>query len=382
MEYCDAQEAALLRPAVEEADTRPNVPIETRTVVIIGIALIIVPFVLYAGAAFFIPLFVSLFLSHALSPVVDWMERCGMPRAAGAAVTMLLVTAVSVLGVQRALNGATEVLEELPQAVQKLRYAVTSWERDGKGALKQVQKTADELQKLAGASTTPAGGATVSAPAATPEPKAMVLAGTVRMTVFIGQLVSVLFLTYFLLAVGDLFRRRLMQVMGPSVAVRKKALQILQQVHALSRRYLALVLAMNIAVGLVTAAGLYALGVRHAGFWGIVMAVLHTIPYLGAAAVAAATGLIAYLQFGNATQALAAAAIPLGAATLIGIWLQTALMGRAGRLNAVVVFVALLFFGMVWGGWGLLLAFPVMATVRIVFGEIDRLKPVALLMGD
>ena len=88
------------------------------------------------------------------------------------------------------------------------------------------------------------------------------------------------------------------------------------------------------------------------------------------------------MQFGSATQALVAAAVPLGAAVLIGIWLQTALMGRTARMNAVVVFVALLFFGMVWGGWGLLLAFPIMATVKIVFGEIERLKPVALLMGD
>jgi predicted PurR-regulated permease PerM len=77
-----------------------------------------------------------------------------------------------------------------------------------------------------------------------------------------------------------------------------------------------------------------------------------------------------------------AAAVPLAAATLIGIWLQTALMGRAVRMNAVVVFVALLFWGMVWGGWGLLLAFPIMASIKIVCSEIERLKPIALLMSD
>jgi len=74
--------------------------------------------------------------------------------------------------------------------------------------------------------------------------------------------------------------------------------------------------------------------------------------------------------------------VPLVAATLIGVLLQTALMGRAGRMNAVVVFVALLFFGMLWGGWGLLLAFPIVATIKIVLGEIEHLKPVALLLGE
>ena len=62
----------------------------------------------------------------------------------------------------------------------------------------------------------------------------------------------------------------------------------------MSQRYFALVLAVNIAVGIVTAAGLYLLDVRYPVFWGIAMAILHTIPYLGAAAVTGAVGLIAY----------------------------------------------------------------------------------------
>jgi len=348
----------------------------------IAAALVVVPFVLYAGTAFFIPLFVSIFMSYALSPVVDWMEKCRLPRSISAALTMLLVTLLVVLGVQQALSGTADVLEELPQAVQKLRFEVTAWQRDGKSsALKQVQKTADELQKLAGAST--AGAAPVpahAAPGAPTEPKQIVMAGTMGMAIFVGQLVSVLFLSYFILAAGDLFRRRLLQVMEPSLSARKKALQILQQIHLVSQRYFALVLAMNIVVGFATTIGLFLLDVRHPVFWGMAMAIVHTIPYLGAASVTAAVGLIAYLQFGALVPALTAAAVPLMASMLIGIGLQTVLMGRAARMNAVVVFVALLFFGMVWGMWGLLLAFPIMATIKIVFGEIEHLKPVALLM--
>ena len=375
--------------AIEEEEERLGAPIEKRTIAMIAGALVVLPFVLYAGAAFFIPLFVSLFMSYALSPVVDWLERCRIPRVLGAAVTMVLVTALVVVGVQQALSGTADVLAELPQAVQKLRLAVTSWDRDGKGgALKQVQKTAEELQKLAGASAaavtsspTPAPHA-APAPAPAPESKTLVAAGTMSMAILIGQLVSVLFLTYFLLAAGDLFRRRLMQVMEPSLAARKKALQILRQIHQLSQRYFALVLAMNMTVGLATAVGLYLLDVRHPVFWGFAMAILHTIPYLGAATVTAAVGLIAFLQFESAGHALAAAAVPLGASLLIGVGLQTALMGRTARMNAVVVFVALLFFGMVWGAWGLLLAFPIMATIKMIFGEIEHLKPVAVLMGN
>jgi predicted PurR-regulated permease PerM len=367
------------RATVEEQSR----PLDTRAVAVVTVALIAAPFLLYAGAAFFIPLFVSLFMSFALTPVVDWMEGFRVPRAFGAALAMALVIAGVGAGIQQALSGATEVLEELPHAVQQLRVAVTTWQRDGQGPLKQVRRTADELQKLAGATTTPGASSTPSAPpppAPAPEAKSLVAAGTAGMAIFAGQLISVLFLTYFLLAAGDVFRRRLMQAMGPSLAPRKKALQILNQIHQVSHRYFALVLAINIAVGVVTSAGLYLLDVRYPAFWGIALAILHTIPYVGAAAVAAAVGLVAYLQFGAVAFAIAAAAVPLTAATLIGVWLQTALMGRSARMNAAVVFVALLYFGMVWGGWGLLLAFPIMATVKIVFGAVERLKPFAILM--
>ena len=217
-------------------------------------------------------------------------------------MVMLLVIAGASVGIQQALSGTTEVLDELPQAVQRLRVAVTTWQRDGQGPLSQVRKTADELQKLAGATTTGGANPAPSAPpAAAPasETKTLVVAGTAGMAIFIGQLVSVLFLTYFLLAAGDLFRRRLMQAMGPALTPRKKALQTLDQIHKVSQRYFALVLAMNIAAGTATWAGLFLLDVRHPAFWGIAMAILHTIPYLGAATVTGAVGLIAYLQDGE-----------------------------------------------------------------------------------
>ena len=151
----------------------------------------------------------------------------------------------------------------------------------------------------------------------------------------------------------------------------------------MSQRYFALVLAMNIAVGIVTAAGLYLLDVRHPAFWGIAMAILHTIPYLGAAAVTAAVGLIAYLQFGSVGPALAAAAVPLTAAALIGIWLQTALMGRAARMNAVggVRRAALLRHGL--GRMGAAAGVPDHGDAsRSCSARSSACKPFALLMGD
>jgi predicted PurR-regulated permease PerM len=134
-------------------------------------------------------------------------------------------------------------------------------------------------------------------PAAAADSKRLVEATTVGMAIFVGQIVTVCFLTYFLLAAGDLFRRRILEVQGPSLSVRKRTLQILNEVHLVSRRYFALMIAANIAVGTATTSGLDLLGMRHPVFWGIAMGVMHSIPYVGTVALAGALGLVAFLQF-------------------------------------------------------------------------------------
>jgi predicted PurR-regulated permease PerM len=61
--------------------------------------------------------------------------------------------------------------------------------------------------------------------------------------------------------------------------------------------------------------------------------------------------------------------------------LQTWLMGRAARMNAPAVFVSLLFWGMVWGAWGLLLAVPIMVAIKTVFDHVEQLKPYGEMLG-
>jgi len=113
----------------------------------------------------------------------------------------------------------------------------------------------------------------------------------------------------------------------------------------------------------------------------LTIAVLHTIPYLGAALVAGAVGLAAYLQFGNAQMAVLAASIPVTAAVVFGIWLQALLMGRAARMNAPAVFISLLFWGMVWGAWGLLLAMPMMVAIKTVCDHVEALRRYSALLA-
>ena len=370
------------KAAAAPTEEIPKARHDTRTVALVVIALLLALFALRTGAAFFIPLMISIMLTYALSPVVNRLERWRLPRPAGAAIVMALLIAGGAAAIQRAGADAEALLEQLPKAVEKVRLALSASQRAAPGPLEHVKRTATELEKLAGAAApaTPAPPASSQTPPAI-DMRSVLLIGTGSVVIALGQLASVLFLTYFLLAAGNLFRRKLVYLAGPPLARQKTMLSILQEIHALNQRYFAVVVFINVTVGVCTGLGLYFLGLEHAELWGLAITVLHTIPYLGAALVAAAVGLAAYLQFGNVEMALLAGGIPVIASIILGIWLQTMLMGRAARMNAASVFISLLFWGMLWGAWGLLLAIPMMVGIKTLCDHIEPLKRYSTLLA-
>ncbi len=277
-------------------------PINVRTITLCIITVILVLFALRAAAAFFIPLLLSLFLNYALAPVVTRIARLGVPRPIGAAIVVALVATLVAGAFYRVGNDFTVVLEQLPSAVQRVRLTLTETQRQHTGALEHVQRAATELEKLANAAAPPPPPAspalrtpvTVPATEKAIDLRSMLLVGTSSVFFALGQLMSVMFLTYFLLAAGDLFRRKLVSAVGPSLALRKTTLRILEDIDRLNQHYFAVVLLINAAVGTATGLGLYLLDMDQPIVWGIAAAILHTIPYLGSAVVAGAAALTAY----------------------------------------------------------------------------------------
>src|SRR5690242_2868274 len=302
--------------------------------------------------------------------------RTALHGHSGARTASVVIIAVVIVGgavaINRMWNGAESLLAQLPAAVEKLRLTIAVSRSDIPDTLSHVERTASELQKLTG--TSPPADGKAAAPAFALDGRALLLMGTSSAVAGIVQLASIIFLTYFLLAAGDLFRRKLVHLVGPPLARQKATLEVLDHIHALNQRYLAVVAFINIGVGVCTGAGLALIGLEHAAIWGVAIAVLHVIPYLGAAVVAVAVALAGYLQFGSPQMALAAAAVPIAASVLIGVLLQASLLGRAASMNAPVVFIALLFWAMLWGAWGLLLAMPIMVAIKSV---CDRVEPLA-----
>ncbi len=370
-----AAEAAAL------VDRRCNTGMSLALTVLAVIALVAA---LYLARAFFVPLLIGILASYALRPVVDWLEAHYIPRPAGAALA-LVALAGSLSWVGYALSDDTAaMIERLPEAARKLRQTMSASRASGKTPLQNIQEAASEIEgATAEAALKPGRRAAV---ARTPEPSVWLRNYAVAQSGLLASVAAqapiVLLLAYFLLASGVHFRRKLVQLVGPSLSRKKDAVRILEEIDLQVQRYLLATLMSNALVGIGTWLAFAALGMEHAGVWGVAAGVLHFVPYLGSALIVLAGAVAAFVQFGSALYALAVACVALLVAGAIGLVFMTWLQSRAARVNAAVLFIALLFFGWLWGIWGLLLGAPLLAIVKVVCDRVETLKPVGELLGQ
>jgi len=348
---------------------------------VIVIAVIALVAALYLARAFFVPLLIGILASYMLRPLVDWLKALHVPRPVAAAlVLVLLVGSLSWIALSLR-DEATTMIEKLPEATHKLRQNLSAARAGSPTALQNMQTAANELQGAAAdAGLKPGARAAVARES---EPTAWLsnyaLAQSALLIAVAAQAPIVLLLTYFLLASGQHFRRKLVQFVGPSHQT--ETVNILEEINVQIQRYLLITFVTNTLIGVCTWLAFLSLGIEQAGVWGFAAGVLHFIPYLGPALIALASGVAAYLQFGSTLNALAAAGVSLLVAGLIGLVFMTWLQSHFARMNAAVLFIALLFFGWLWGVWGLLLSAPLVTIAKVVCDRVESLKPVGELLG-
>ena len=336
--------------------------------------------------AFFVPLLLGILASYALSPVVEWLEAIRVPRTAAAALALAVLVGSSSWVAFSLSDDAAAMIEKLPEAARKLRQNLSAARTSGPTALQNMREAAKELE---GATAEAAGGK--ERPAARPiaardtEPTSWlrdyILAQSALLITVAAQTPIVVLLTYFLVAYGGHFRRKLVPLVGPSLSRKKDAVRILEEIDAQVERYLFAMLVSNALLAVVTWFAFEALGMEQAGLWGVAAGVLHFIPYLGSVLIALASGVAAFLQFGSLLSALAVAGMSLLVAGAIGFVFMTWLHSRFARVNAAVLFIALLFFGWLWGVWGLLLGAPLVAIAKAICDRVESLKPAGELLG-
>lgn len=347
------------------------------------VAAVATAYALHWAQKVFIPLLLGIIIAFTLNPLVVWMQRIKIPRVVGSTLVMLALLGAVAIATMSLRDQVERILDQVPDAASRLSEAI----RDMAAEPNTVQKMQAAAREIEQATSQAADGG--SAPqkrvvVEQPRFKLVDLLWTGSLGVFglIGDTVMLLLLIFFLLLSGDTFKRKLIRVTGPSLSNKKITVNILDDIDRSIQNYMLTLLAANVLLALLTWGAFRWIGLDNAGAWAVAAGVLHFIPYLGPVLTALATGMAAFLQFESFTMALLVAGSSLVIATLVGMVLVTWMSGKMSKMNATVIFVALLFWGWLWGVWGVLLAIPIMGMVKVVAEHVEDLHPLAELLGE
>ncbi|MCC6987815.1 MAG: AI-2E family transporter [Acidobacteria bacterium] len=345
------------------------------------LAAIAVVVMLYVGRAVLLPIVLAVFLFYALDPIVDRLEKWRVPRGL-AAIAVVLMTLVGVTGGALALWPQLEtVVTRVPEGATKLRTALRAARGASKepSALQKVQAAADAIDRAAAESAAPpvTSRGTVLVEVAEPWRVSDALwVGGLGIVGLFGQFVSVLFLTTFLLIEDDSFKRKLVRRIE-TLGGKKVTVEILNDIARQMERFIWVQAVTSAGVAVVTALGLWGLGVQQPAVWGIFAGVMNLVPFFGPFIVTIVIGAVAFLQFGTLGYAALVGAMTLAVTSAEGNFITPQLLSRVASINLVVLFVAIAFWSAVWGVAGMLLAAPMLMALKVVCDHIEGLEGVA-----
>ena len=340
-----------------------------RSFVLTGLFVLACLYTLYFGRAFFLPVVLALVLNFLLWPVVRGLARLRIPEPAGAGIVIAATFAAVGFAGYELSAPVSEWLARAPAFASKLQREI----RSVRQPMERVTRATEQI-------TTPAPSAEHT-PMVQIQKPGVLEQGLIHAWDFVGALVVVVVLLYFLLASGDLFLLKLIRVLR-RFEDKKRAVQIAREIETNISRYLLTQALINAGLGTAGGIAFWLLGLPNPALWGVLGAVLNFIPFLGSMALIAIVFVVASSTFPTLGQAL----LPPAAYAFLGIvegtFISPYVVGRRLRLNTVVVFLGLTFWGFLWGIPGALLAVPMLAMMKIVCDYIEPLAPIAEFLGE
>jgi predicted PurR-regulated permease PerM len=373
--------------AGDEPVTLDPTPIDIRSMQLTVIATLAVILVLQYAEPVLIPIVIGVLISYVLGPAVDSMAKRGVSRWIGSAIVLILLCGGLGFSMYKLTPQVMSIVEDLPNATRRLADRVKSPGRSqDAGALEKVQRAATEIDRAAAAATdpvpTPQGVQRVQIVEPAFRATDYLWAGGRNVVAFLGQFAVVLFLVFFLLVTGDLFKRKLVRIAGPTLSKKKITVQIMDDINRQISGFLRVQVLTSLLVGTLTAIVLWYFGVRQFIVWGVLAGIFNSVPYLGPIGVTAGLGVVAFMQFDDLVQTAYVCGATLAITSLEGWLLTPALMSRAAQMNPVAIFVGLLFWSWIWGVWGTILAVPMMMMMKAICDRVEDLQPVGELLGE
>jgi predicted PurR-regulated permease PerM len=363
--------ASEVAPAIAPGE-RPSRPRPRSPAALLVLAVLAVAYTLWAAQDLVLPVLLSMFLALVGNPVIRALQRVHVPRFLGALLVLALGITGTVLLARQLVAPASEWISEAPRELSQLAPKLRSLAKP----VQEANKAAENIARAAGGENTAKPVQVVKTEVNDPY---RALVTTPRM---VAGVLAVVLLTFFFMVYGQDLQRRAIALL-PDRQKKKVTVEILHTIVVEMSRYVLTITVINALVGLAYAACLYFfLGVApdEALLWGTMTALLNFAPYVGPLIGMVVLLAMGFLTFDTTWTSMLPAAIYLGLHTLEGQLVTPIVLGRRMALSPLLLILALMVSGWLWGILGLLLAVPLLVCVKIVLARLDGMEGWARLL--
>jgi len=336
-------------------------PISISAFLLGGLFVLAVLGFLYFAQQLVVPIVLAVLLNFLLSPFVRAAQRCCVPRPVSGVVLVCSLGAAVLLGVYALSQPASRFIEDLPNELRILDQRLEGVS----GSLEQLTETAREVEEVTIGDE--------EAAAAPARPGVVQMAFGYAQSLGIGALAAVILLL-FLLCSGEIFLHKLVRVL-PTLHDKRLAVEIFRQIEREVSHYLLTITLINAALGATAGLLLWLVGTPTPALWGAMVGVLNFIPYLGPGMAMVVLAFVGLTSFDSLMMAAVPPLIVLGLNIVEANIFTPLALGKRLDLNPVMIFLALSFWGFLWGIPGMVLAVPLLVMLKIVSDHIEPLAP-------
>jgi len=359
----DAPDPAIANPP----PTRP-----AASTALVVLAVLAVGYTLWAAQDLVLPVLLSMFFALVGNPIIRLLQRAFVPRFVGALLVLTLGIAGTVLLGRQLVEPAGEWVRQVPRELRDLAPKLRNLTKP----MQDANRAAENIARAAGGEITLKPVEVIRTEVNDPY---KALTTTPRM---LASVLAVVLLTFFFMTYGENLQRNAIALL-PTRQRKKLTVDILQSIEREISRYMLTISLINTLLGLLLAGILFwwmKLPMQEALLWGTVAAVLNFAPYVGPLVGVLLMLLMGFVFYDETLQSVTPAAIYLGLHTIEGQILTPVVLGRRMRLSPLVLILALMVFGWLWGIVGLLLAVPLLVCVKIVLAKIEGMEGWAKLL--
>jgi predicted PurR-regulated permease PerM len=372
-------EAILEAPLDDPRDEIEAVPSEARVeMVAAGVprwAVMGIFFMLLVGGmayarAFLMPVVMAFLLSMVFSPVRRALERTGLPSGASAFLIVGALLVGLIAGIGALATPVSTWIERAPQIGYELEWKL----RDLRGATESVRDVAEQVDKLTEGEEDP----TVQRVVVQESGSVALMALTLPAVA--SQIAFTLVLLFFLLASGEMFYEKIVNVM-PTFRDKRMAIRIARDIEAKLSHYLFTITMINAGLGFAVGVSMWAFGMPNPLLFGVTAFFLNFVPFLGAVIGVAISTVVGVLTFPTLGQGLLVGAVYFLLTSIEGQFVTPWFVGRRLQLNTVVVFLSVTLFAWLWSIVGMLVATPLLVMIRTFCEHIPSLQPLGTFLS-